>query len=811
MESDDTPQSESDRARDFIAKLSGKNGFVDKEYWDELSEAGRDKFQNAIGSLQSKLEPAIKALAQSLYSSTARFVFELLQNAEDNSFVYAEGRPYISFHLSKDQLVIECNEDGFTPANLEAICSIGQSSKLATKGYIGEKGIGFKSVFMAAWKVHIQSGPYSFYFKHLPSDSGMGMITPVWQEPTEELPRHMTRMALDLHTEGDPQSILAQRHSIRQQLCKLNGNILLFMKKLKEIRIIIDENESKTSTVFTKSETDDGNTKILRTVTQEDSDSLESSSTLYHITKHQVHDLAKNENRTYSEEEDRLKEYSTAEVVLAFPLTPEHEPIIESQEVFAYLPVQVAGFSFLIQSDFMTNASREGIFTTAARNIGLRDGIAVAFIEAALEFCNHETLQYTWMKFLPNKNKVHSDFWSTLVTNIETKVRETPLIRPDSGGPLRLIMSLRNLRPALADEENNLLLRDLTPELSISRHYERSSLAILYGLGLLTFQWQEFIRMVDQDLQSSDSWIKFRVSDGSLQTRVANLLQDYYTNTKWSQTRSMIERLPIIPLQDGRWLAATSEEKVFFPDTAGLTVPEDLGFNLIESSAASQSERRKLFEILGIKSLNVSTPPQKNSLAWRDWLVQVMGVRRLLRLVNKYSSPTDLSQACYYVAEHRPEKFLAFLVHHWPKEGFIINFNTELQQKLRKIKVLCQGGQMIELEETFLPYPDLLSLSERFLAGKADFQFLQLEQPIERKDYARDWTFLTGSLGIKSTDTLVFYLGILFAFSTVQSLTEDDFRRVFELYSVIYGKYLQLPFKDSSTQIIQSAMSHSHP
>ncbi|RSL98849.1 hypothetical protein CEP52_010094 [Fusarium oligoseptatum] len=921
MESDDTPQSESDRARDFIAKLSSKNGFVDKEYWDELSEAGRDKFQNAIGSLQSTLEPAIKALAQSLYSSTARFVFELLQNAEDNSFVYAEGRPYISFHLSKDQLVIECNEDGFTPANLEAICSIGQSSKLATKGYIGEKGIGFKSVFMAAWKVHIQSGPYSFYFKHLPSDSGMGMITPVWQEPTEELPRHMTRMTLDLHTEGDPQSILAQRHSIRQQLCKLNGNILLFMKKLEEIRIIIDENESKTSTVFTKSETDDGNTKILRTVTQEDSDSLESSSTLYHITKHQVHDLAKNENRTYSEEEDRLKEYSTAEVVLAFPLTPEHEPIIESQEVFAYLPVQVAGFSFLIQSDFMTNASREGIFTTAARNIGLRDGIAVAFIEAALEFCNHETLQYTWMKFLPNKNKVHSDFWSTLVTNIETKVRETPLIRPDSGGPLRLITSLRNLRPALADEENNLLLRDLTPELSISRHYERSSLAILYGLGLLTFQWQEFIRMVDQDLQSSDSWIKFRVSDGSLQTRVANLLQDYYTNTKWSQTRSMIERLPIIPLQDGRWLAATSEEKVFFPDTAGLTVPEDLGFNLIESSAASQSERRKLFEILGIKSLNVSTvreqifqrhiesywqvggrkikfyeqqlkflysthdnsihgrdgypkvilindsgqrlrapecdvylpddnplgprellkpivcnddcskeapgfkvdfihemylqdvpqPPQKNSLAWRDWLVQVMGVRRLLRLVNKYSSPTDLSQACYYVAEHRPEKFLAFLVHHWPKEGFIINFNTELQQKLRKIKVLCQGGQMIELEETFLPYPDLLSLSERFLAGKADFQFLQLEQPIERKDYARDWTFLTGSLGIKSTDTLVFYLGILFAFSTVQSLTEDDFRRVFELYSVIYGKYLQLPFKDSSTQIIQSAMSHSHP
>ncbi|RSL61952.1 hypothetical protein CEP54_005994 [Fusarium duplospermum] len=608
MESDEIPQSESSRARDFIAELGGKNGFVEKKYWDELSEAGRAKFQRAISSLQGELEPAIKALAQSLYSSTGRFVFELLQNAEDCNFYFATRRnesPYISFHLSEDRLVIECNEDGFTKADLEAICSIGKSSKSATKGYIGEKGIGFKSVFMAAWKVHIQSGPYSFYFKHCPSDGGMGMITPIWQESTDELPRHMTRMTLHLHTEGDPQAISAQRDSLRQQLCTLNGNFLLFMNKLAEIRIIIDEDGSQTSTIFSKSQADDCRIKILKTVTEDDSDETESSSTLFHITKHQVHNLSKNENRTYSEEENRRKEYSTAEVILAFPLTPEYEPVIESQEIFAFLPVQAAGFPFLIQSDFMTNASRQHIVTTAARNVSLRDGISDAFIEAVLEFCNHGTLQFTWMEFLPDKNKVYSEFWSALVTDIEARVRETPLIRPDSGGPLRLVTSLRNLRPALADEENNLLLRDLTPELSISRHYGRSRLAILENLGLENFYWNDFIRMVNQDLQSSDSWIKSRVSDSFLQTRVANLLRDYYKNTAFSETRSMIEKLPIIPLQDGRWLAATSEEKIFFPNTSGLTVPEDLEFNLIEPSAASKWVRRKLFITLGVESLSV--------------------------------------------------------------------------------------------------------------------------------------------------------------------------------------------------------------
>ncbi|KAL2690098.1 hypothetical protein Neosp_004166 [[Neocosmospora] mangrovei] len=610
MESDEIPQSESSRARDFIAELGGKNGFVEQKYWDELSEAGRAKFQRAISSLQGELEPAIKALAQSLYSSTGRFVFELLQNAEDCDFYHAKRRnesPYISFHLSKDRLVIECNEDGFNKADLEAICSIGKSSKSATKGYIGEKGIGFKSVFMAAWKVHIQSGPYSFYFKHHPSDGGMGMITPIWQEPTEELPRHMTRMTLDLHPEGNPQAISAQRDNLLQQLC-LKENVLLFMKKLEETRIVVEENGSKVSIVISKSQVDDYRIKILKTVTYGGIDGLndgsKSSSTLYHITKHQVHNLSKNENRTYSEEEDRRREYFTAEIVLAFPLTPKYEPIIESQEVFAFLPVQPAGFP----GDFMTNASREHIVTTAARNTGLRDGIPEAFIKAALEFCNHDTLQYTWMEFIPVKEKmVDADFWSVLVTNIESKVRETPLIRPESGGPLRLITSLRNPRPAFVDEENNLLLRDLTPELSISRHYGSSSLAILKTLGLERVSWQQFIRMVNQDLQSSDSWIKSRVSDGSLQRRVAIKLHYYYAATKFSTTRSMVEELPIIPLQDGRWLAATSEEKIFFPVIAGLKIPEDLDFNLVESSAAADTAWSELLELLGVESLSVKS------------------------------------------------------------------------------------------------------------------------------------------------------------------------------------------------------------
>ena len=115
-------------------------------------------------------------LAKNLYTSQARFVFELLQNADDNQYTMGQD-PYVVFRVYPDRIVIDCNEDGFTRQNLTAICDIGKSSKTGSQGYIGEKGIGFKSVFMAAWRVHIQSRSFSFDFVHRKGDSGMGMIT----------------------------------------------------------------------------------------------------------------------------------------------------------------------------------------------------------------------------------------------------------------------------------------------------------------------------------------------------------------------------------------------------------------------------------------------------------------------------------------------------------------------------------------------------------------------------------------------------------------------------------------------------------
>jgi hypothetical protein len=54
--------------------------------------------------------------------------------------------PALEFLLLPDAVAALNNESGLTAADVQALCDVGASTKLA-KAYIGYKGIGFKSVF----------------------------------------------------------------------------------------------------------------------------------------------------------------------------------------------------------------------------------------------------------------------------------------------------------------------------------------------------------------------------------------------------------------------------------------------------------------------------------------------------------------------------------------------------------------------------------------------------------------------------------------------------------------------------------------
>lgn len=267
-------------------------------------------------------------LATNLYREKTRFVFELIQNAEDNK--YSEGRePFLTFALHPDKIVVDSNEDGFEEHDVRSICRTGASTK-KERGYIGEKGLGFKSVFNIASNVHIQSGPFSFCFEHERGDDGLGMVTPIYKAHDNSLPSNIrTRMTLRLAASANVERLM-------QELSELPDSLVMFLTKIKKLSVethVPGRPSSKVTYSYIAEHRAQGGTltKLL-----EIGDHSTQTTQDYHVTKRVLKDLRKDPARPNTDE---------VEVVLAFPLAIDSVPIIEQQYVFAYLPVRQVGYS----------------------------------------------------------------------------------------------------------------------------------------------------------------------------------------------------------------------------------------------------------------------------------------------------------------------------------------------------------------------------------------------------------------------------------------------------------------------------------
>jgi len=222
--------------------------------------------------------------------------------------------------------VIDSNEDGFLEENVNAICKIKTSTKKGVRGYIGEKGIGFKSVFKIASKVHVQSGPFSFSFNYGGDDEdGMGMVTP-FNDIHEDLPGDVrTRFTLALKDDTDFESLV-------KEFADLPDTLLLFLTTLKRLRISIDDSDEISETNF-EYRYDETSGKGLLT-----RNSARGKPKVFHfyISEKLIQNLPTDKAR---------KDVKEAQVVLAFPVNGQDVPIVTQQYVFAYLPIRKVGFS----------------------------------------------------------------------------------------------------------------------------------------------------------------------------------------------------------------------------------------------------------------------------------------------------------------------------------------------------------------------------------------------------------------------------------------------------------------------------------
>jgi hypothetical protein len=345
----------STEARDVLQQIRLERGFLGNEHEEELSHL-RFETRQAVARLAeiarrktakyttrlvlpyllvSRLLIFV-SIAGELYSLKSRFIYELLQNADDSKYGNDQGEPCVTIDLFPDRISIGTNEEGFTIANVKAICETGESSKKASSEdqSIGEKGYGFKSVFGVAYRARIQSGHWSFYFEHRDGDDGLGMITPIDIDPVP-LPASVTT-TIELLLQEESSDLFDK---LSQELTDLHETTIFFLQKIKILVIRIHPNGGPDKRIEIRSDVLLDRPRVLDyTVSLTRKHIFEAyseiiSTKFYHVYEHNILDMPVDKHR---------KGRGHSKLKLAFPFDPTTNcPIIEDdgQHVFAYLPL----------------------------------------------------------------------------------------------------------------------------------------------------------------------------------------------------------------------------------------------------------------------------------------------------------------------------------------------------------------------------------------------------------------------------------------------------------------------------------------
>jgi len=261
-----------------------------------------------------------RSLSNQLYEKSTHFLLELIQNADDNT--YNCPTPTLSFSYKPGSLRIDCNEVGFTAENVEAICAISRSTKSGkTKDgeYIGEKGIGFKSVFKAADVVWISSREFTFKFD---KTEFLGMVAPIWADFPETTRPGCTSIYLQLSKGYEEETLI-------RELLTFDTNLLIFLRRIEEIHIrVTSRDEQVWEQKIRKTESQQGTDRAIVLHVGE-------STFQYLIRTHVIKDLPKERKRP---------NWPQTKILLAFPTAefPE-QPRLIPQNVYAFLPIRNYG------------------------------------------------------------------------------------------------------------------------------------------------------------------------------------------------------------------------------------------------------------------------------------------------------------------------------------------------------------------------------------------------------------------------------------------------------------------------------------
>lgn len=463
-----------------------------EKYW--LDDSSRRGEQNP---LLKDLQQSINKLSRDLYRKDSHFLLELIQNAEDND--YDCDNPNLSFTLVKSDptnsnasggaLVISNNEIGFSEDNMEAMCSIGSSFKEKLKGYIGEKGIGFKSVFKVTKSPYIYSNGYHVRFQDKINEIGLGYIVPEWVESIPKVAdQEQTTIILPLNNGKIGFS------EVSRMMREFTPETILFLSKIRQLRFFV-EGEYDIS--------------ISKSVENEHVVNLTISTTIDEQTSviHKEHLLyTKNFTRPADLLVEGREEVLDRDITISFPIGN----TANDGAVYAYLPVlENTGMPFILNADFLVPGSRDMINEDSEWNEWLLKHIPELFVEAFTRFIKISKYRYELYRHIPIESKLKATYFGPIIKPIIKSLSMLPIIPTVPNGKFvipSIAKSSRDFRKAISGLK---LPCPLKERLVTDEFQSTISSDVAQSLGLLGLKSRDVIACLNEE-----KWIRDIGYDG---------------------------------------------------------------------------------------------------------------------------------------------------------------------------------------------------------------------------------------------------------------------------------------------------------
>lgn len=692
----------------------------EKNYIDSLC-----KSKSSYHSPESAIDQAnsCDTLSRDIYTDNQRFIYELLQNADDAS----SEQGFLDFRIdfSGDYLIVSHRGEPFSEVDIESISSVGDGTKSGDENKTGFKGIGFKSVFAHSDSVIIKSGNYCFKFdkdswenywdvswgdrtnwlkireskKKIAKVKMPFQILPIWTD----IPEEVKSLQLDSYTVSTIIK-LKKKVSFEEDLKNLfsTSQIVLFLRS-QQVKVTINSTEPLTiEKIF-----DDGKITIKRNNTV-------ISEWIICNNSFSIPPAIKDELQNDEQTPQKLKEANLTEISFALPL--QNNQISQKGRsnnfIFSYLPTSIdVGFPFLVNASFLTDASRQRLHSDSVWNQWIFKEIAFRYFLWIADLAKDDNYRYQIYDVIPQKLS-NGQLGEKFNEGYEKALDEIAFIRNSQG---KLIM----IKDALYDDshlseiiDHNLITTFINQERG--KTYDEKSFvdkqismkAVLERLGVYIFGLENLTGLFTSEIFKNNHQLNdnFNLID-FLYKRVSGI------KTESEDWNHRLESIPFI-----------------FDENCKLCTPSEIYF-------ASATFQNDLAENISIIHKDILEKIEENHQL-KLWL-EDLGVQEPTDA--SFIEKTIVGDKNFITAENAIEVgrylFKAY------KRGEI-----DFLYKLSDIKLLTSQGNLLRSSDCYLStkYVPVFELQ-----SFCDIDIFVSEQYVSNYDNVNDWKAFFTSIGVE--------------------------------------------------------------